>query len=111
MTDAQPTTTKPKRAPRKPADPLLKILDDILRAEIAKAPIAVPPPAFRRPINDGRAAAWGREYDRGRALDALLLSLTFEVGAALNPNEARYSLVQLAAAALAEVQRIDEAGA
>ncbi|MEU5403691.1 hypothetical protein ABZ348_30870 [Streptomyces sp. NPDC005963] len=109
MTDTETVTPKPKRVPRKPADPLIKIVDEVLRAGIAKMGATTPVPAFRSRLNEGRASAWSREHVKTGALDALLLSLTFEVGAALNPVETRHSLIQLAAAALAEVQRIDEA--
>ncbi|MGW7434748.1 hypothetical protein [Streptomyces sp. NPDC054849] len=100
------TTAKPKRAPRK-VDPLAKLLDE-LKAEMGRVGTTTPTPAFRRQSHDGRAAAWGREYAKTGSLDALLLSLAFEVGAS-TALELRYSLVQLAAAALSEVERIDKA--
>lgn len=98
------TTEKPKRAPRK-ADPLGKLLGD-LRAEMSKAGGFTPTPAYRRHPHDGRAAAWGREYEKTGSLDALILSLAFEAGASTEA-ELRYALLQLAANAMNVIKTLD----
>lgn len=108
--EIEQTEAKPKRrTTRKPADPLAQLLDEV-KAEVQqigdwKVSDAY---AFRRRQHDSRAAAWGREYGKTGALDALILSLAFEL-LACHPQERRYSAVQLAAAAL-KVAENPEAG-
>ncbi|MFE0964035.1 MULTISPECIES: hypothetical protein [Streptomyces] len=101
---AETTTDKPKRAPRK-TDPLAKLLGE-LRAEMNQAGGFTPTPAFRRQPHDGRASAWGREYAKTGALDALILSLAFEAGASTE-KELRYALLQLAANAMNVIKTLD----
>jgi hypothetical protein len=60
-------------------------------------------------VHDGRAAAWGRQYAKDGAFDALLLSLSFEALSSLNEAESRYSLTQLVAVALDRIAQIDAA--
>ncbi|MGM9381140.1 hypothetical protein [Streptomyces antibioticus] len=103
------TTEKaaPKKSTRKP-DPVTQLLNEV-KAELKNVddwdvkPIA----PGRAEQYDRRASAWGRHYAQHGTLDGLLLSLGFEALAALNPAERRYSLVQLAAAALAAVDKLD----
>ncbi|AXQ65239.1 hypothetical protein KGG90_gp44 [Streptomyces phage Thestral] len=110
MADETTETTEkaaPKKTTRKP-DPVTQLLNEV-RAELKNVgdwdvkPIA----AGRSEQYDRRASAWGRHYAEHGTLDGLILSLGFEALAALNPAERRYSLVQLAAAALAAVEKLD----
>ncbi|WP_438470819.1 hypothetical protein [Streptomyces asiaticus] len=64
--------------------------------------------ASRRPAHERRANAWAKEYGKTGALDALLLSHTFEVLAAF-PHEQHPALVQLAAVALNEAKKLETA--
>jgi hypothetical protein len=66
-------------------------------------------PETRALVHDGRAAAWGRQYAKDGAFDALLLSLAFESLSSLNEAESRYSLTQLVAVALDRIAQIDAA--
>ncbi|MEU8621444.1 hypothetical protein [Streptomyces sp. NPDC048623] len=101
-------TTKPKRAPRK-VDPLVRVVEQEVRPEIPNYAAKTSTPKKRMTAHEGRAAAWGGEFEKTGSLDSLLLSLTFEVGAATG-LAIRPALVQLAAAALGEIERIDKAG-
>ncbi|QAX95493.1 hypothetical protein SEA_BARTHOLOMEWSD_43 [Streptomyces phage BartholomewSD] len=100
-------TPAPKKTTRKP-DPVTQLLNEV-KAELKHIgdwdvkPIA----AGRAEQYDRRASAWGRHYAQHGTLDGLILSLGFEALASLNPAERRYSLVQLAAAALAAVEKLD----
>ncbi|MCS0601075.1 hypothetical protein NX794_07500 [Streptomyces sp. LP11] len=100
-------TEKPKRAPRK-ADPLAKLLTELRDEMGAAAATFTAIPAYRRLPHDGRASAWDREYARTGALDALILSLAFEVGAR-PAAELRYALLQLAANAMTAINTLDGA--
>ncbi|MFH8414330.1 hypothetical protein [Streptomyces collinus] len=101
------TTPAPKKAARKP-DPMTQLLND-LKAEIKNlGEVSVKMHAdSRAPQYDRRASAWGRHYGQHGTLDGLILSLAFEVLAGLNPAERRYSLVQLAAAALVAAEKLE----
>ncbi|QPB09869.1 hypothetical protein KGG73_gp35 [Streptomyces phage Sentinel] len=101
---------KPKRGGRKP-DPMTRILGDVRAAAQHLGDYSTKPvPEERARSHDGRAAAWGRQYAKDGAIDSLVLSLTFEALASLNPAEERYALSQLTAVALARIEQIDEAG-
>ncbi|MEU9605484.1 hypothetical protein [Streptomyces sp. NPDC048057] len=110
--DETSTETKatPKKATRRP-DPTAQLLT-ALKAELKNhAELEVRPvEAGRAEQYDRRAAAWGRHFADHGSLDGLVLSLGFEALAALNPAERRYALVQLAAAALVAVSKLDEDG-
>ncbi|WP_329289596.1 hypothetical protein [Streptomyces pseudovenezuelae] len=95
----------PKKPARKP-DPIAQLLNEV-RAELKQVGewATTDAYAFRRRQHDSRAAAWGKEYAKTGALDAMLLSLTFEA-LACYPQEQRYSLVQLAAAVLAAAEKL-----
>jgi hypothetical protein len=98
-------TPAPKKATRKP-DPITQLLNEV-RAELKQVgEWKTDAHDSRRRQHDTRAAAWGREYAKTGALDALLLSLTFEA-LACYPQEQRYSLVQLAAAALSAAEKLE----
>jgi hypothetical protein len=107
---AETVTAQPKKATRKP-DPMTRILNDVKAAakHVTEFDVA-PVPEARALIHDGRAAAWGRQYAKDGAFDALLLSLSFEALSSLNEAESRYSLTQLVAVALDRIAQIDEAG-
>lgn len=96
----------PKKAARKP-DPMTQLLNEV-RAELKQVGewTTTDAYAFRRRQHDSRAAAWGREYAKTGAFDAMLLSLAFEA-LACYPQEQRHSLVQLAAAALAAAEKLE----
>ncbi|MFD7259296.1 hypothetical protein [Streptomyces sp. NPDC059874] len=99
------TTNTAKKPTRKP-DPMTPVIND-LKAQI-KALDGVTTldyPTTRVRAYDERASAWGRQYGREGTLDGLILSLAFESLASLNQAERRYSLLQLAAAALIAVER------
>lgn len=100
------TTPAPKKAARKP-DPITQLLNEVRTElkQIEKWDVADVPAGKARHY-DTRAAAWGRAYAKDSGLDSLLLSLTFEV-LACYPQERRYSLVQLAAAALAAAEKLE----
>ncbi|QJD50688.1 hypothetical protein SEA_ISSMI_42 [Streptomyces phage Issmi] len=103
---AEETTEKtpaPKKATRKP-DPITQLLNEV-RTELKQVGEWKTTDTRRRQ-HDTRAAAWGREYAKTGELDALLLSLTFEA-LACYPQEQRYSLVQLAAAALSAAEKLE----
>ncbi|MEU6057008.1 hypothetical protein [Streptomyces sp. NPDC047097] len=100
----QQQTERPKRPPRRPG-PLPRLFDE-LKAEVKKADSTEESPPARRQLHEGRAAAWADEYAQTGARDARILSLAF--AAVAGPTaEARYTLLRLAAAALAEAGRLD----
>jgi hypothetical protein len=102
------TTPAPKKATRKP-DPLAQLLNEVKRELDSVGKWTVNDRyAYRRRQHDSRASAWGREYAKTGALDALILSLAFELLACF-PQEGRHAAVQLAAAAL-KVAESSEAG-
>ncbi|MEX1655491.1 hypothetical protein ABZ960_20280 [Streptomyces pseudovenezuelae] len=98
----------PKKGGRKP-DPMTQLLNEV-KAKIKNlAELTVKEnPAGRAQQHERRASAWGRHYAQHSTLDGLILSLGFESLAALNPAERRYSLVQLAAAALVAVEKLED---
>jgi hypothetical protein len=103
---AEETTEKtpaPKKATRKP-DPITQLLGEV-RNELKQIGDWTATDTRRRQ-HDSRAAAWGREYAKTGAFDAMLLSLAFEA-LACYPQEQRYSLVQLAAAALSAAEKLE----
>ncbi|MEU9795089.1 hypothetical protein AB0E27_31640 [Streptomyces sparsogenes] len=105
--EANETERAPKKGGRKP-DPMTKIVADMKAVGKDLGDYTTTDAyAFRRKQHDTRAAAWGREYAKTGAFDAMLLSLTFEALAGLNPAERRYALLQLSAAALNEVMKLD----
>lgn len=97
----------PKKATRK-ADPMTQLLNEV-KAEVKQMEgwKVEGVKADRTAHYDGRASAWGRHYAQHGTLDGLLLSLGFEALAALNPAERRHSLVQLAAASLVAIEKLD----
>ncbi|WP_432078654.1 hypothetical protein [Streptomyces sp. YPW6] len=101
-------TTTPKKTTRKP-DPMTRVLNEVRAAvkNLGEYP-ANPGTDDRRRQHDGRAAAWGKEYGRQGTFEALLLSYAFESLAAYE-HEQREALVQLAAIALAQVEKLDGA--
>ncbi|MFF8845476.1 hypothetical protein ACF08N_22580 [Streptomyces sp. NPDC015127] len=113
MTDTETTETKPttKKAPARKADPMARILNDVRAQVKALGEYSTEPaPEHRIRHHDGRAAAWNRQYAHEGTIDALVLALTFEALAALNPAEERYALTQLAAVVFSRIEQIDEAG-
>lgn len=105
--EATEKTPAPKKTTRKP-DPMTQLLNEV-KAEVKSfADTEVKPIGPGRAEQyDRRASAWGRHYADHGTLDGLLLSLSFEALATLNPAERRYSLVQLAAAALLSAEKLD----
>ncbi|MFE7463128.1 hypothetical protein ACFU6R_03350 [Streptomyces sp. NPDC057499] len=106
------TTEKPKRAPRKPADPLTKLVDEI-KPLIARVPDAhlrdVPGQARGR--YRLRAEAWAdHSMKAGGGLDSALMANASDVLAQDDPAELRQALLHLAAVALAKVRQLDGAG-
>ncbi|MEU0343325.1 hypothetical protein ABZ092_31320 [Streptomyces bobili] len=97
----------PKKTPRKP-DPTTQLLNEVKAELKAIGDWTVNDlPTYKAVHYDSRARAWGRHYaDHGR-IDGLLLSLAFEALSSLNPAERRLSLVQLAAASLAAIEKLD----
>lgn len=104
---ADEKTPTPKKTTRKP-DPLARLMNDV-KAEMKNLAGAsvTPPSASRTDQYERRASAWGRHYAEHGTLDGLILSLGFEALAGLNPAERRHSLLQLAAAALVAVEKLD----
>ncbi|MBQ0949271.1 MULTISPECIES: hypothetical protein [unclassified Streptomyces] len=107
MADETNEKAPAKKTTRKP-DPVTQLLNEV-KAEIKGfSDLEVKAVAVGRAEQyDRRATAWNRHYAQHGTLDGLLLSLGFEALAALNPAERRYSLVQLAAAALLSVEKLD----
>ncbi|MFF3015795.1 hypothetical protein [Streptomyces sp. NPDC057939] len=99
-------TTTTKKATRKP-DPMTHVFTDV-RAAVKNLGeyTAKPGTDDRRRQHDGRASAWGKEYGRQGTFEALLLSYAFESLAAYE-HEQRWALVQLAAIAVAQVEKLD----
>ncbi|MFG2923858.1 hypothetical protein ACGFYA_20410 [Streptomyces sp. NPDC048305] len=97
----------PKKTTRKP-DPTTQLLNE-LKAELkALSDWTVNElPPRKAEHYDGRAHAWSRHYASNGQVDGLLLSLAFEALSSLNPSERRYSLVQLAAASLTAIEKLD----
>lgn len=109
-TEAKPTGKR--RAPRKTAtpqpDPMAALLAEMREAtsQLGTLP-AAGTPDHRRKHHDGRAAAWGQQFAHEGTSDSFLLSLAFEASASY-PKEARYALLQLAGAALALAEGLDD---
>lgn len=99
------TAAAPKKGVRKP-DPMTQVIND-LKAQIKalEGVSTLDYPTTRVRGYDERANAWGRQYALDGTLDGLILSLAFESLASLNAMERRYSLLQLAAAALIAAER------
>ncbi|MET8111155.1 hypothetical protein [Streptomyces prasinus] len=105
--DIETTQPAPKKTPRKP-DPVTQLLNDVKAEMKALDGLTLKPhPDAKARHYDARATAWGRQYDKEGSLDGLILSLAFEALAGLNDIERRYSLVQLAAAALVAAEDLD----
>ncbi|MGW3323857.1 hypothetical protein [Streptomyces virginiae] len=97
-------TTTTKKPTRKP-DPMTQAIAE-LKAQIKMLDnvSTLDYPTTRVRGYDERASAWGRQYGKEGTLDGLILSLAFESLACFS-HERRYSLVQLAAAALIAAER------
>lgn len=110
MADENETTeTTPKKTTRKP-DPLTQLLNDVRAQVKALGDVSVLPfPAHQARAYDDRARAWNRQYGKAGTYDGLILSLAFEALSSLNAAERRYSLTQLAAAALVAIDKLDGA--
>ncbi|MGW1040066.1 hypothetical protein [Streptomyces sp. NPDC002547] len=107
---AEVETTKAEQAPKKGGrkpDPMTRLLNDLKGAikELGEY-TTTDTYDFRRRLHDGRAAAWAKEYGKTGAFDALLLSHTFEALACYR-HEQRHALLQLAAVAVAEAEKLD----
>ncbi|WP_406192279.1 hypothetical protein OH733_05565 [Streptomyces griseus] len=109
MADDKTTTQAPaKKATRKP-DPMTRIIADMKEARKALGAFGTKDhDESKRRSYDQLAASWGRDHAITGEYASGLLSLTFEA-AACYKQEKRYALLQLAAAALAEVERLDGA--
>ncbi|UFD97978.1 hypothetical protein PQC18_gp40 [Streptomyces phage Pablito] len=107
--EAKPTGKR--RAPRKPAtpkpDPVARSLSDVQAAMKGLGEYSsTTGPDHRKRHHDGRAAAWAQQYAHEGTFDSLLLSNAFEAVACYD-HEQRHALVQLAAIALAQVEKLD----
>ncbi|MDX3525050.1 hypothetical protein P1P75_00920 [Streptomyces sp. ID05-39B] len=95
-----------KKTPRKP-DPMTQLLNELkVQIKAVENWDVKGIPAGRIEQYDRRASAWGRHYGQNGTLDGLILSLAFEA-LACYPQERRYSLVQLAAAALLAAEKLE----
>lgn len=106
-TETVETEQAQKKAGRKP-DPMTQLVNDV-KAEIKNlGEVSVLGfPAHQARAYDERARSWNRQYGKTGTYDGLILSLAFEALSSLNAAERRYSLTQLAAAALVAVDRLD----
>ncbi|MFI5863586.1 hypothetical protein [Streptomyces sp. NPDC051546] len=101
------TATAPRKGGRKP-DPLTQVISELkVQIKSLEAVSTLEYPTTRIRTYDERASAWGRQYGKEATLDGLILSLAFEALACF-AHERRYSLVQLAAAALIAAERSGE---
>jgi hypothetical protein len=105
---AEVKETETKRGGRKP-DPMTQLIND-LKTQIKNLGevSTFDYPAHTARHYDERANAWGRQYGKTGTTDGLILSLAYEALSSLNDAERRYSLVQLAAASLVVVERLED---
>ena len=109
MEEAETVETKaaPKKAPRK-TDPVTQLLNEVRSEMKSLGDVRVESfPEHRARHYDERARAWNRQYGTDGSYDGLILSLAFEALGSLNAAERRYSLTQLAAAALVAIDKLD----
>ncbi|WP_432006281.1 hypothetical protein [Streptomyces parvus] len=113
MTDEKTETTAPKptakKAPARKPDPMARIIADMKEAGKALGGFGTKDhDEAKRRAYDQLAASWGRDHAITGEYASGLLSLSFEAVACYR-REKRYALLQLAAVALAEVERLDGA--
>ncbi|MGW5130909.1 hypothetical protein [Streptomyces sp. NPDC004135] len=104
MTEIETTiTAAPKKTARK-ADPLGRILSDV-RAEVKELGefSAEPTPEHRRPHHLGRFHAWAQQYAEEGTADSMLLTRAFVAAS----TGTRLALIELAAVAVAQVEKLD----